>query len=214
MSLTKQKYSGWNKDYEPKDFAGATNRRDSVGNNSILDSVDDSCVSSPYKSSSRQGGILRSAPSHKYAHQRVRFISPQQQRIEEEIAYHTTELHHLSQELVTMGMRKSSPDQDDASTIVSHDAFSVETVIEYAKPKAKKSSRRGRSLSPARSRASRTRSKTPERRSNNGRQRSSRVKHRDESSIASEAEVSSSIDFYQRGRTMSPSRRQYYGYDY
>ena len=93
---------------------------------------------------------------------RVRFASPRQQRIEEKIAYHSFELNNLAKELDTVnnvhfgdtGYNRGGGHHhhmghnfhgysdhqyagggEDSSTLLSHDAFSVEASIDYIKPK-------------------------------------------------------------------------------
>ena len=179
-SNLREKYSGWGRGgekYEPAEFQGRTNRRDDfITDNSLLESL-----ASEYSHHGHPRGILhpsRPGPSvmRPSADLRVRFASPRQQRIEEEIAYHSFELKNLAMELdatksvhgqgtgYNRGNGHSYSDQyassggDDSSTLLSHDAFSVEASIDYVKPKT--SSKWKRSGSPFRARG-RDRSKSP-----------------------------------------------------
>ena len=121
------------------------------------------------------------------ADRRVRFVSPRQLRIEEEIAYHSFELKNLTMELdasnagmhrVGQGYGRGAghfvqdhprycPIEEDSSTLLSHDSFSVEASIDYAKPKS--SSKWTRSASPFRVRG---RSKSPGRNRSTNKSRS------------------------------------------
>ena len=180
-SSLKEKYAGWGQGgekFEPAEFQGRTNRRDDfTTENSLLESL-----TSEYSHHGKSKGILhppRSAPStamRPSADRRVRFVSPRQLRIEEEIAYHSFELKNLTMALdasnaslhrVGPGYDRGAgrfvqdhprycPTEDDSSTLLSHDSFSVEASIDHAKPKS--SSKWTRSASPFRARG---RSKSP-----------------------------------------------------
>jgi len=101
------KYSGWGRGgerYEPAEFQGRSNRSDDyITDNSLLESY----VSDNSRRGKPQKGILHpSRPGplgvRPSADLRVRFTSPRQQRIEEEIAYHSFELNNLAKELDTV----------------------------------------------------------------------------------------------------------------
>ena len=189
-SNLREKYSGLGRGgekYEPAEFQGRSNRRDDyVTDNSLLESY-----GSEYSRRGKPQGILhpsRSGPSvvRPPADLRVRFASPRQQRIEEEIAYHSFELNNLAKELDTVsnvhcgdtGYNRGDGHHhhgghndghkfhgyadhqyaagEDSSTLLSHDAFSIEASIDYVKPKT--SSKWKRNGSPFRARG---RSKSP-----------------------------------------------------
>lgn len=183
-SHLKEKYSGWGRGgekHEPSEFQGKSNRGDDfVTDNSLVEAFP-----SKYSHHHKPQGIMRSSiyqgssmvgPSTDL---RVRFSSPRQQRIEEEIEYHSYELKNLAMELDAVnnaqnvhwqgtgynnrGTGQSYPDRSysagedsSTSTLLSHDAFSVEALIDHAKPKT--TSKWKRSGSPFRAR---DRSKSP-----------------------------------------------------
>ena len=191
-SSLKEKYAGWGRGgekFEPAEFQGRTNRRDDfTTENSLLESL-----ASEYSHHGKSKGILhppRPVPStttRPSADRRVRFVSPRQLRIEEEIAYHSFELKNLTMELdasnagmhrVGQGYGRGAghfvqdhprycPIEEDSSTLLSHDSFSVEASIDYAKPKS--SSKWTRSASPFRVRG---RSKSPGRNRSTNKSRS------------------------------------------
>ena len=191
-SSLKEKYAGWGQGgekFEPAEFQGRTNQRDDfTTENSLLESL-----TSEYSHHGKSKGILhppRPAPStamRPSADRRVRFVSPRQLRIEEEIAYHSFELKNLTMALdaSNTGMHRVGPGYDrgagrfvqdhprycpteeDSSTLLSHDSFSVEASVDYSKPKS--SSKWTRSASPFRARG---RSKSPGRNRSTSKSRS------------------------------------------
>ena len=192
-SSLKEKYAGWGQGgekFEPAEFQGRTNRRDDfTTENSLLESL-----TSEYSHHGKSKGILyppRPAPStamRPSADRRVRFVSPRQLRIEEESAYHSFELKNLTMALdasnaslhrVGPGYHRGAgrfvqdhprycPTEEDSSTLLSHDSFSVEASVDYAK-QPKSSSKWTRSASPFRARG---RSKSPGRNRSTSKSRS------------------------------------------
>lgn len=195
-SSLKEKYAGWGRGgekFEPAEFRGRSNRSDDfTTENSLLESL-----TSEYSHHGKAKGILhppRPVPSttmRPSADRRVRFVSPRQLRIEEEIAYHSFELKNLTMALDASNASSSMhrvgpgydrggsrsrfvqdhprycPTEDDSSTLLSHDSFSVEASIDHAKPKS--SSKWTRSASPFRARG---RSKSPSRNRSTSKSRS------------------------------------------
>ena len=231
-SNPREKYSGWGRGgekYEPAEFQGRSNRRDDyITDNSLLESLGSG---SEYFLRGKTQGILhpsRPGPSgmRPSADLRVRFASPRQQRIEEEIAYHSFELNNLSKKLDTVkkahcrdtGYKRDDSHHnhdhnfhgysdnkyargEDSSTLLSHDAFSVEASIDYAKPKPP--SKWKRSGSPFRARG---RSKSPGR----GGRLSERSSDRDRSKSPRRPQESRSDRGRSPGRAVGRGRDEYY----